>query len=238
MKNRPFERLITAIGSPYGSLLLALVFMLVVYPYLESHRALVWIFDLIILGIVAAALRVTHDTGMAYRIGWILGLSTFVSAILSNSTGVAAAYPVAAGLRALFFGFLIVVILSDIFRRRAITYDAVMGASCALILLGLAFSSVYILLEWQVPGSFLIPELPESVKQVYGPSSTDFSLVYFSFVAMTTIGFGDIVPLAPPVRSLAVLEGLLAQLYLATVIARLVGLEIANRMREPRPDGE
>jgi len=193
------------------------------------------VFNLIIFGIVAAALRVTHGTGIAYRVGWVLGLSTIVSAILNDLIDVASIYPVATGLRALFFGFLIVVILSDIFRRRDITPDAVMGASSALILLGLAFSAVYIMLEWHIPGSFLIPDLPASVVQVYGPTPTEFSLVYFSFVAMTTIGFGDIVPLAPPARSLAALQGLLSQLYLATVIARLVGLEIASRMQEERP---
>jgi len=232
---RPFDRLITAVGSPYGSLLLALAFMLVVYPYLGSHKELTWVFNLIVFGIVVAALRVTHGTGMAYRVGWLLGLSTLVSAVLSDLSELAFAYPLAAGFRALYFGFLIVVILSDIFRRRHITPDAVMGASSALILLGLAFSSIYIMLEWHVPGSFLIPDLPASIEQVYGPTSTQFSLVYFSFVTMTTIGFGDIVPLAPPARSLAALEGLLTQLYLATIIARLVGLEIANRIQDERP---
>lgn len=212
MNKRPFDRLITAVGSPYGSLLLALAFMLVFYPYLGSHKALSWIFNLIIFGIVAAALRVTHGKGIAYHVGWVLGLSTVVSAILSGSFGVDSAYAVATGLRALFFGFLIVVILGDIFRRRNITPDAVMGASSALILLGLTFGSIYIMLEWQVPGSFQIPDLPAAIEQVYGPTSIEFSLVYFSFVTMTTIGYGEIVPLAPPARSLAVLEGLMAQL--------------------------
>jgi hypothetical protein len=64
--------------------------------------------------------------------------------------------------------------------------------------------------------------------------STEFSLLYFSPVAMTTVGFGDIVPVAAPARSMAAIEGLLGQLYLAIIIARLVGLEIASRMQDFR----
>lgn len=231
---RPFKRIVRDSGSPYGLLLLALTTMLLVYPFLGTHKALSWVFDLVMFGVVAAALRSTRGRGLAYRLGWVFGLSTFGTGFLSRSLDVASAYPFSAGLRGLFFGYLIVVIFSEIIRRQKIDFDAVMGASCVLVLLGLTFSSAYVLLEWQIPGSFIIPEIPASIESVFGPTSTEFSLLYFSFVAMTTIGFGDIVPVAPPARGLAALEGLLAQLYLTIIIARLVGLEIANRLQEKR----
>jgi voltage-gated potassium channel Kch len=63
-------------------------------------------------------------------------------------------------------------------------------------------------------------------------------MVYFSLVTMTSVGYGDIAPLAAPARSLAALEGLLSQLYLAIIIARLVGLEIAGRMQNSGPDND
>jgi len=230
--SRPFKRIVGASASPYGLLLLALTTMLLVYPFLGTHKALSWVFDLVMFGVIAAALGSTRGRGLAYRLGWVFGLSTFVTGFLSRSLGVASAYPFSAGLRGLFFGYLIIVIFSEIIRRQKIDFDAVMGASCVLVLLGLTFSSAYVLLEWQTPGSFMIPKIPPSIESVFGPTSTEFSLLYFSFVAMTTIGFGDIVPVAPPARSLAALEGLLAQLYLTIIIARLVGLEIANRLQE------
>lgn len=230
---RPFERLIAFVGSPYGTLLLVLVATLLAYPFLGSHRALNWLFDLIALGVVAAALRVTDRGQTRYHVIWLLGVSAFISGLLARSLGLDLAYPIGAGLRVLFLGYLIVVIFSDILRRRNITFDAVLGASCVLVMLGLTFGSAYALLEWLVPGSFAIPAVPQSVESVFGPSSTEYQLVYFSLVTMTTIGFGDIVPLAPPARSLAAIEGLLTQLYLAVIIARLVGLEIANRLQNP-----
>ena len=53
-------------------------------------------------------------------------------------------------------------------------------------------------------------------------------MLYFSFVCITTMGYGDIVPVSDIARPLAVLEGVFGQLYLAVMIARLVGLHIAS----------
>ncbi len=54
-------------------------------------------------------------------------------------------------------------------------------------------------------------------------------------VTITTIGYGDINPLTPPARTLAALEGLIGQLFLAIIIARLVALEISDRIRDRTP---
>jgi hypothetical protein len=228
----PFERVILAVGSPYGALLLLLAVMLLVYPFLGTHWAANWIFDIVTLGLVAASLLVIHGKGFAFYLSLLLGSSAFIAGFLGRSMGVASAYPFGAGLRALFMAYLIIVIFRDIMRRRNITFDAVLGACCVFILLGLSFGSAYDLLEWLVPGSFSIPAVPQSIESVFGRMSTEFNLLYFSMVTMATVGFGDIVPVAAPARSLAALEGLLGQLYLAIIIARLVGLEIASRMQD------
>ena len=194
----PFERVVLAVGSPYGALLLVLMAMLLVYPFLGSHGAFSWVLDFVTLGLVVASLRVIHGRGGTYYLSLLLGLSAFLAGLLGRSMDVASAYPVGAGLRALFMAFLIVVIFSDIMRRRDITFDAVLGACSVFVLLGLAFGSAYALLEWLVPGSFAIPVVPPSIASVFGHTSTEFSLLYFSLVTMSTVGFGDIVPVAAP----------------------------------------
>ena len=238
MRKRPFDSLIKAVGSPYGALLIVLFALLVLYPFLGYYKHLSWAFNFVSLGIVAAALRVTRDRGAAYYLSLLLGLSFLVADLLYRSLGLEWAHPYEAGLRVLFLGQLIVVIFTDIVGRRTVTMDAVLGASCIFVMLGLTFSSAYMLIELLVPGSFSFQALPQSLNNVFGQSSTEFQLVYFSLVTMTTIGFGDIVPLAPPARSLASIEGLLAQLYLAIIIARLVGLQIASRLQNPEPVDE
>jgi len=231
--SRPFIRVIDRVEWPYGTLLSVLAIMLVVYPFLGTHKYLGVRFDSVMLGVVVVSLKCTFARGPYSLFEWSLGLLTFGAGLLSRSLGVVSAYPFSAGLRGLFFSYLIVKIFHDIFKRDNITFDAVMGASCVLVLLGLAFGSFFTLLEWLVPGSFIIPPVPSSIEAVFGPTSDEFSLVYFSFVALTTIGFGHIYPVAPPARSLAVLEGLISQLYLAIIIARLVGLELVRRDNTP-----
>ena len=63
--------------------------------------------------------------------------------------------------------------------------------------------------------------------------ATQADLMYFSLITMTTIGYGDITPTSPPARMLSALQGVVAQLYIAIIIARLVGMELANRRDRP-----
>ncbi|HXB77134.1 MAG TPA: potassium channel family protein [Bradyrhizobium sp.] len=57
------------------------------------------------------------------------------------------------------------------------------------------------------------------------------NLIYFSFVTLTSVGYGDIIPLHPVARSLANIESIIGQLYPATLLARLVTLELEHRHR-------
>ncbi len=93
----------------------------------------------------------------------------------------------------------------------------------AYLLLGFAFSLAYELSVTLSPESIRFPDDP-GVGFVLIPR-----LFYFSFVTLTTVGYGDIVPVHPAVRSLAVTEALIGQLYPAVLIARLVSLEIVSR---------
>ena len=94
----------------------------------------------------------------------------------------------------------------------------IMGAICVYFLIGLIWADVFFILETLQPGSFQIP--PEQVGQA--------TLDYFSYVTLTTLGYGDITPISAPARSLSLLEAMMGQLYLAVLIARLVGIHIAQ----------
>lgn len=231
---KPIESLAETIGSPYGILLILLLAILALYPFLGYFPILMWGLNLVTLAMVAAALQLTHRKGPIYYLTLVFGLSTFLADVSSHVLEIEADYPVAAALRALFMALLIVAFFIDIMRRKRVTIDAVLGACCILILLALAFGSAFILIEWVAPGSFYFPNDVASAQATHLRSSIEFELNYFSLVTLTTIGYGDIYPLSPPARSLATLEGLLAQLYLAIIIARLVGLEISGRLLESK----
>lgn len=67
---------------------------------------------------------------------------------------------------------------------------------------------------------------------------TGAEMIYYSFVTLTTLGYGDIVPVSPSARSLATLEALTGQLYLTVLVARLVGLQITHSARRRSEDQE
>ena len=115
-------------------------------------------------------------------------------------------------------------VLQQIFRAGPITADRIRGSILAYLLLGIVWCLAYQLVNMLVPGAFHFPE--EQIAQ-YG--RLNHHLVYFSYVTLTTVGYGDITPVYPVARTLATAEGLIGQLYPAILIARLVSLELSQR---------
>jgi hypothetical protein len=113
------------------------------------------------------------------------------------------------------------IILFYLFREDTITGDMIMGAICAYFLMGLVWSFAYSTLEFFQPGSFQMPQ--GAVNQA--------TFTYYSYVTLTTLGYGEITPISAPARSFAILEAMMGQLYLAVLIARLVGIHIAQSSR-------
>ena len=114
---------------------------------------------------------------------------------------------------------LCVVILMLVVRRGPVTRQRIEGAVAVYVLLGLTWAQAYELLALLHPGAF--------GGAVGGPASPAW--IYYSFVTLTTMGYGDITPVHPLARSLAILEALTGQLYLAILVARLVSLELHSR---------
>jgi hypothetical protein len=93
------------------------------------------------------------------------------------------------------------------------------------MLLGLIWGDLFIMVEQWLPGSY---EVPSSF--LLGPAGDNrAALIYFSFITLTTVGYGFIHPNNAGAGGLAASEAIIGQLYLAVTISRLVGLHIANR---------
>ena len=115
-------------------------------------------------------------------------------------------------------------VLQQIFRAGPITADRIRGSILAYLLLGIVWCLAYQLVNVLVPDAF---RFPDTQTQMYG--RLNHHLVYFSFITLTTVGYGDITPVSPVARTLATAEGLIGQLYPAILIARLVSLELSQR---------
>jgi hypothetical protein len=113
------------------------------------------------------------------------------------------------------------VTISRTLKHRRITHETVFGALCAYVLVGLLFAFVYLAVDELRAAPFFVQEGPHSQSE----------FLYFSFVALTTLGFGDLSPAVGLPQALTVLEALTGQIFLVTLVARLVTLWVRQSER-------
>lgn len=130
----------------------------------------------------------------------------------------------------IFCAILSIVVLAQVFRPGRITWQRIQGAVAVYLLLGLAWAFAYELVRLHWPDAFA-----GAIPDTHGDLTPQF--VYFSFVTLTTCGYGDIAALHPVARSLVTFEMLIGQLFPAVLLARLVSMEVFHRQAawsEPR----
>ena len=118
-------------------------------------------------------------------------------------------------------------ILHQALREGPTTSHRIMGAVAAYLLIGIIWSVAYYLIALWIPGAFSIQGSSASSNK----ESLQSQLFYFSFVTLTTIGYGDIAAVHPIVRMLVILEGVMGQLFPAILIARLVSLQVQSKQK-------
>jgi hypothetical protein len=124
---------------------------------------------------------------------------------------------------ALFFGYAVIIILQMIARSTAITRETIFAAIVAYLLIALMWAFIYMILEMVVPGSFSFPD--KSIR------AETMRFEYFSFITITTLGYGDVTPLTNRASSLALLEALIGQIYLVVLVAWLVGMYVSRKAK-------
>ena len=121
-----------------------------------------------------------------------------------------------------FIAFLVIIILSFIFGEHEVTSNVIYASIVVYLLIAIMWAFVFSVLESIHPGSFAIGESQIEVGQPL--------FIYYSFVTITTLGYGDITPITATASSFSVLEAVTGQIYLVVLVARLVGMHIAQSM--------
>jgi hypothetical protein len=110
----------------------------------------------------------------------------------------------------------------DILLAGEVDFNRLTGAACIYLLVGLIFGMFYYLYNVANPGTF-------SGVAANGFNEEIVEFTYYSFVTLTTLGYGDINPISPVVRTFSYLEAVIGQMYLTILVAALVGIHIASR---------
>ena len=200
-----------------------LIYIFFVYPLglVGSFRPLPTLFFSLVL--ISGA--ITASRNRIFRmlvLSW--GLLTFITIWVRYLFPTPTLIFVTTCLSLFFLVLLASLLLSQALRVGPTTSQRIMGAVAAYLLLGIIWSLAYYLIALRIPEAF-------SVQGPFPPGgreSLQSQLFYFSFVTLTTLGYGDIVPVHPIVRMLAMLEGVAGQLFPAIMIARLVSLQVQS----------
>src|SRR5262249_8960656 len=204
-------------------LLFLILAIFVAAPLVASEKAgNVW-FDvafalLLLSGVVAVSRKWIHSAA-----GFVLVIATLAlrwAAVASSNPVVSIA---SHSLSIVSLGVFAALLLIQVFRAGPITAERIQGAIAVYLLLGVIWMVAYDLVYETVPGAFKFANgADEATHHMH-------DLAYYSFVTLTTIGYGDIMPAHPAARSLAMAEGLVGQLYPAILIARLVSMQLESR---------
>lgn len=101
--------------------------------------------------------------------------------------------------------------------------DTIYGGICVYVLIGYCFGAVFALVETLHPGAFRFSDGTPSTAAIL-----EMQMAYFSFVTLSTLGYGDITPLSPYAKSLAMIEAVIGPMFVAVFLARLVGVRTSS----------
>jgi hypothetical protein len=196
-------------------LFVVLLGLIGVSPFIEGLRG-----NYLLAGfnafIVLAAAAAVGRTALSFLIVFCLIGGALGLRFASLDDGRAALFNWALLLHALVYFSVIVLLLRYVFGPEVMDGDRLWGAAAAYLMIGILWCFLYALVELEQKQTFLVRGEPANLELT--------GLLYFSFSTLTTIGFGDIVPLSRAAQVAAIFEGIVGTLFLAILIAKLVGV--------------
>lgn len=209
----------------YSLLLLSLVGLWLVAPFFGMVDIEEVTNAIFITAVAIAACYTMSDQGKSFFIVIVLaGLLMVTMWLVLTAPEQQWALVVAGVTGVLFFGLVAYEILIDILSKgKHVSMNLIFGATAVYLLIGVCFAYIYALIFTFDPDAF---------RGVPLEGGAQYHFTYFSFVTLTTLGYGDVTPLTRVGGSFATLEAIVGQLYLTILVARLVGMHISQASGE------
>ena len=197
-------------------LFLALLALLVAVPFLSEipyGRIILAIVNVIVLLTAVAAVG---RSWLSFVIAVILVLPALVFRFLALESSLPGYLALSWGFAAIFYLFILADLLHYVLRRDFMTPDKLYGAVAAYLLVAMLWANLHGVTQYFYPGAYAFGGTPKALDMP--------DLIFFSFTALTTAGFGDITPALIQSRFLTILEMVTGVMYVAILIARLTGV--------------
>ena len=220
----------------YGRLcaLLALSIMLEM-PLREAGYGSL-LFGLLIVAVSYAAASAAGETKRLRRIYLALVAPVIIIDLRIITMGAGDSLALAgAAFQSVLLSFTAIAIIVHVLRTELVSLDTILGGVCVYLLIGETFTYLCSMMELTRAGSYLegghLLRIPPNVNHLLGRRP---ELTYFSFCTLTTVGYGDIVPVGPLARVFAIVEAVIGQIFLATFLAFLVGNFLTQKQKDER----
>ena len=204
--------------------LVSLLGFLILSPLFKGFIGLKTFLDIFLTVIFISAIYAVSQKRHNLIIGTLLITPMFLATWISHFVESPALSLIATVSGILFFAFMVVSILSFVLKQTRVTPNVIYAAIVVYLSIAMMWGLIFILVEILQPGSINLPQSP--VKE------STFQFFYYSFVTITTLGYGDISPTSDIARSLALLEAVIGQIDLVVLLARLVGINISQSRKE------
>jgi len=175
-------------------------------------------------------LRATESAQRWRPVLIVLGMLAIALLVVAITAGTISMMIAFYCLNLLFLAAIAALTIGRLLRSRSANYETIAASLCGYLLLIMLWANTYSLVDTVTTGSFAYAVTGSEGAQLMRFALGDAMLsLYYSFVTMTTLGYGDVLPVSPMARVLAATQAFVGQVYIAILVARLVGLEIAER---------
>ena len=220
-------------NNRFRVLLAFLILSLLISPLLEQERFAIGVIRVLLsLALVAAVYGVSRRRSDMV-IGGIIAAPSLIGRWLPAFNTSVPVFVAVTAATTLFLVFVAYLIIAEVARLRTVTFDTIFGAACGYLLIGSIWAFIYSMINVVFDPGFIftdVAKLPPAPDLIH--RARLIPLFYFSFITLTSTGYGDILPLVPVAKAFAVFEAMIGQFYVAILVARLVSLEIVSSRRD------